>query len=166
MPTITDDVSGISYSIREIEEKDVDNGYAKLLAQLSDIDDRYITQEKTKKYLNRLDSKHKIFVIENLNTQDIIGSGTILIEEKIIHNYGRVGHIEDIVIDYSHRKKGLGKILLEYLTDYCIINGNCYKCILDCKYENIKFYENCGYQQKQVQMSLYNNSSQTIYRNI
>ena len=165
MPTITD-ISGISYSIREIKENDVNNSYINLLGQLSNIDNRCITQEKTKKYLDTLDSKHKIFVIENLNTRDIVGTGTVLIEEKIIHNYGKVGHIEDIVIDYSHRNNGLGKMLLEYLTDYCIINNKCYKCILDCKYENINFYENCGYQQQQVQMSLYSKSTQSIYRNI
>jgi glucosamine-phosphate N-acetyltransferase len=165
MPT-TIDISGNSYSIREIKEQDVNSNYINLLSQLSEIDDRLITQEKTKNYLDTLDSKHKIFVIENLNNRHIVGSGTILIEEKIIHNYGKVGHIEDIVIDHSYRNNGLGKILLEYLTDYCIINNNCYKCILDCNYENINFYKNCGYKENQVQMSLYSNANQSIYRNI
>lgn len=165
MPT-TIDISGNSYSIREIKEDDVNSSYINLLSQLSEIDDRCITQEKTKKYLDTLDSKHKIFVIENLNTRDIVGTGTVLLEEKLIHNYGKVGHIEDVVIDHSYRKNGLGKILLEYLTDYCIINNNCYKCVLDCKYENINFYKNCGYQQHQLQMSLYSNTLQSIYRNI
>lgn len=160
----TIDISGNSYSIREIKEQDVNSSYINLLSQLSEIDDRYITQEKTKEYLDTLDSKHKIFVIEDLNTQHIVGSGTVLIEEKIIHNYGKVGHIEDVVIDHSYRKNGLGKILLEYLTDYCIINNKCYKCILDCKYENINFYKNCGYQENQVQMSLYSSALQSIYR--
>ena len=35
-----------------------------------------------------------------------------------------------------------------------------------CKYENINFYKNCGYKENQVQMSLYSNALQSIYRNI
>ena len=72
-----------------------------------------------------------IIIIEFENK--IIGSGTILIENKLIRSYGRGGHIEDIVIN-EYRNYGLGKELLNTLIDISKEN-KCYKCILDCKDE-------------------------------
>ena len=85
---------------------------------------------------------------------DIIASGTIIIEPKIIRGGKPVGHIEDIVISSSYRGKGLGQDILELL----IQEGrekNCYKIILDCL-ENLEaFYSKSGFEKKGVQMSLY-----------
>ena len=47
------------------------------------------------------------------NSKKIVGSITVLIEEKLIHNFGKVAHIEDVVVDESMRGFGLGKKLLE-----------------------------------------------------
>lgn len=41
----------------------------------------------------------------------IVGTITLLIENKIIHNGSKVGHVEDVVIDSNHRKLGIGKLL-------------------------------------------------------
>ena len=62
-----------------------------------------------------------------------------------------MGHIEDIVVDVKHRKRGLGKMIIDYLTEYSK-NKKCYKVILNCSQKNIGFYEKCGYKQKEVEM--------------
>ncbi len=85
---------------------------------------------------------------------DIVASGTIIIEPKIIRGGKPVGHIEDIVTSSSYRGKGLGQDILELL----IQEGrekNCYKIILDCL-ENLEaFYSKSGFEKKGIQMSLY-----------
>lgn len=160
--SITIDVSGNTYSIRDIKEKDVDDRYVNLLSQLSHVDTVCINKDNTKNFLDTLNSNHKIFVIEDLNTKHIIGSGTVLIEQKLFHNYGKVGHIEDVIIDYGYKKHGLGKLLVEYLSDYCIVKHNCYKCILNCQRTETLFYRKCGYNYLDA-MCLYNNIN-TMHR--
>lgn len=45
----------------------------------------------------------------------LIVTGTILIENKIIHNFGKICHIEDIVVDEENRNRKLDYIILEHL---------------------------------------------------
>ena len=84
----------------------------------------------------------------------IVASGTLLIENKIIHGISKVGHIEDIVVDSKSRGLGLGKKIVSYLTNLAKEN-NCYKVILNCKEENCGFYEKCGYVRKETEMVQY-----------
>ena len=84
----------------------------------------------------------------------VTACGSIFIEKKFIHNLGSVGHIEDIVVNKNHRKKGLGKMIINKLTEYAK-EQKCYKVILDCAEENVKFYEKCGYKNKGISMGKY-----------
>ena len=96
----------------------------------------------------------ELHVIENCKTNKIVASGTIFVEQKLIRNYGKVGHIEDIVVDESCRGYGLGKKMIEYLSNIGK-DMECYKCILDCDDKNTGFYERCGYVRKGAEMSKY-----------
>ena len=75
----------------------------------------------------------------------IVGCVTLIIENKIIHSGGRVGHIEDVVVDNKYRKLGIGKVLIDHSVGVAKEKG-CYKVILDCDCENILFYEKCGFK--------------------
>lgn len=137
---------------RKLQKSDYYLYYLSLLQQLTVIGD--VTQEdflKTVDYVNS-NPNHLIFVLE-LDGK-IVASGTLLIEPKFIHNLGKVGHIEDIVIDVNYRHKKIGKLLIDHLTKTAFENG-CYKVILDCSESIIPFYRSCGYTQRQVQMSIY-----------
>lgn len=109
---------------------------------------------KSKEFIYKLNNNHRIFVIEDCLKNAVIASGTIFIEEKLIRNYGKVGHIEDIVVNSKYRGYGLGKKMIELLTEYAKEQG-CYKCILDCSDENVGFYEKCDYVRKGAQMAIY-----------
>lgn len=87
---------------------------------------------------------------------DLAGIGTLLIEPKFIRNCGSVAHIEDIVIDPKYQGKGFGKILIQKLIEESK-KYNCYKIILDCSEENVKFYQKCGFKKKSIGMSIYLN---------
>ena len=145
---------GQMFSFRIIDKYDIDLEYFELLGQLTCVDLDKLDTNKTNAFYNQLSNNHRVFVIEDSGRDKIIASGTLLIEPKLIRNYGKVGHIEDIVVSEKMRGFGLGKKMIYYLSDYAKSEG-CYKCILDCSDENVGFYEKCSYVRKGSQMSLY-----------
>lgn len=84
---------------------------------------------------------------------NVVATGMILIEQKLIHGCGKVGHIEDIAVDKSQQGKNLGFMLINHLSSIGKEEG-CYKIILDCSQKNTGFYEKCGYKNAGVQMSI------------
>ena len=108
--------------------------------------------------LNKLESilknnKNKYFIVVKYNNE-IIGTGSVLIEQKIIHNMGLVGHIEDVVIDNNYRGLGLAKKLIYYLIDICKSIG-CYKIILNASKDVEEFYNKCGFETYDCGMKIY-----------
>ena len=104
---------------------------------------------------NENENKNKnihIWVIEINN--ELIASGTILYETKLIHNISLYAHIEDIIVSSKYRKNGYGLILLNELVGICKKN-NSYKILLDCQEELIKFYEKSGFKKNGSQMVIY-----------
>ena len=87
----------------------------------------------------------------------IVGSGTLIIEPKIIHGGKNVGHIEDVVVKNSYRGFNVSQDILDLLKEEAR-EKNCYKIILDCNYDTIQFYEKNGLTHKNAQMSYYHNS--------
>ena len=143
-----------TFWIRPIVRSDMDKSYYKLLGQLTKINPETMNLEQTNEFFRNLGQNHQIHVIENCKTNKIVATGTLFVEQKLIRNYGKVGHIEDIVVDESCRGYGLGKKMIEYLSDIGKDLG-CYKCILDCDDKNTGFYERCGYVRKGAEMSKY-----------
>lgn len=130
--------------------------YLILLSDLSETN--YITTDLFKKNIERIDQMGAIIVayIGNPNGYnfEIIGTGTIIIEPKIIRNCKNVGHIEDIVVVSRMRRKGISQQILKCL-EIIARENNCYKIILNCK-ETIKnVYIKNGFQEKELQMSKY-----------
>ena len=142
------------FIIRNIDETDISRKYYELLGQLTQMDPKLMDREKTTEFLDSLNNHHCIFVVEQESTKEIVASGTLLIEKKLIRNYGKVGHIEDIVVNEKMRGYGLGKKMIDHLSEESKKMG-CYKTILDCSDENIGFYEKCGYKRKGAQMAKY-----------
>lgn len=138
--------------IRNIHNDDLNKNIINLLNQLSDT--KNIKINLFSQFIKTLNNNHQIIVIEDTINNKIIGMGTILIEQKIIHNMGKVAHIEDIVIDKNYRKRGLANKLLNKLKNIAI-NNNCYKIILNCNDNLKKFYIKNGFTQKNIQMAIY-----------
>ena len=71
---------------------------------------------------------------------DVVGYGSIFIERKI--RGGKMGHIEDIAVHPDFRKKGIGKLLINALSQIAH-EEKCYKISLVCKEHNLSFYQKC-----------------------
>ena len=61
-------------------------------------------------------NRHIIVLYEKDN--EVIGTGSLLIEPKLTYNISYLGHIENIFVDEKYRNKGIGKQIVEYLVNY------------------------------------------------
>ena len=109
--------------------------------------------EQRLRMLNR-DELQDVIVLEDLGNAQVCGAATLVVESKYIHECGRVGHLEDVVVHAGLRGKGLGKKLVDRVTQLARERG-CYKILVDCTHANIAFYESCGYKRKDAQMARY-----------
>jgi glucosamine-phosphate N-acetyltransferase len=143
-----------AFTIRLLELSDFDRGYLQLLSQLTMVGD--VTKQQFREHLTSIlvSEDYNIVVIEDNASKRIVGSATLFIERKLIHSCGRVGHIEDVVVDQSCRGSGIGGMLLDDLTTRAQRCG-CYKVILNCAPHNVGFYDKCGFVENGVQMAKY-----------
>ena len=97
-----------------------------------------------------------IAYIDNPTTDNfnIIASGTIIIEPKIIRGGKNVGHIEDIVIKEEYRRNSISKNILEILKSIAR-EKDCYKIILDCRKEIKNVYLKSEFKESGLQMSMH-----------
>lgn len=129
--------------IRELEEKDLANGFLTTLDSLRETSS--MNNDKVVEIFKKIKSnpEHHIIVAEINGT--IIGTTTLLIEPKFIHQGGLVGHIEDVVVDKNFQGKKIGEKIIKYVLEFSK-NYGCYKTILDCS-DNVKpFYEKLGFK--------------------
>ncbi len=129
--------------IRKIEESDLNNGFLESLDSLKTASN--LSKEKAKAILKKITANpnHVIFVAVLDNK--IIGSTTLIIEQKFIHDGGLVGHIEDVVVSKEHEGKGIGFKIMQVVLEYAKSQG-CYKTILDCDDRVKPFYERLGFK--------------------
>ena len=117
------------------------------------INDKTILDLKNlKSLIERLPQNHNIFLY--LENNIIVGGITLIIEEKIIHSGGKVGHIEDFVVLDIYRNKGIGSLLYNYVKNLCEQN-KCYKMILDCNELLENYYIKKGFVKKGSYMGYY-----------
>ena len=135
--------------IRDIVESDIENGFLESLDHLRNASnlDREAAINILKSIIINPDHIIQVAEIDG----KIVGSTTLLIEQKFIHNAGRVGHIEDVVVSKEFEGRGIGIKLVTSLLEIANTR-NCYKTILDCKDELIPFYERIGFKQESNQM--------------
>ena len=141
--------------LRPLCSDDYEKGHCVVLSQLTVVGD--VTKDEWLAMFRKMKSRdgaYFIVVVENVQEKKIVGSGTLFIEDKIIRNCGRCGHIEDIVVDSKCRGKNVGLWIIETLRSLAQRVG-CYKLILDCSEKNVPFYEKCGFARKEVQMVQY-----------
>jgi len=129
--------------IREIEENDLEKGFLEsldFLRKASDMD-----KNKANEILEKIKQNPNHIIHVAVDDNKIVGSTTLLIEQKFIHDGGFVGHIEDVVVRKDYEGKGIGIKLVMSMLERAK-EKNCYKTILDCKDDVKQFYERIGFK--------------------
>ena len=135
--------------IRKIIESDLKNGFLESLDNLRQTSN--LEQNSVKNILKKiLENENHIIHVAELDGK-IVGSTTLLIEQKFIHEGGFVGHIEDVVVNKKFEGRGIGMKLVLSLLDVAK-EKKCYKTILNCEDKLIPFYEKIGFKQKSTEM--------------
>lgn len=142
---------GACLLVRPLCSTDYDKGYLQLLSQLT-----IVGNVEREQFLNRFSTMkacantYYIVVVEDTSTEGIVGSASLVIEQKFSHNAGLRGFLEDVVVNDSYRGKQLGKLVV--LT-VCLLAEHlgCYKITLNCKDKLIKFYQSLGFSFEQDQ---------------
>jgi len=135
--------------IRKIIESDLENGFLESLDNLRQTSN--LEQNSVRNILKKiLENENHIIHVAELNGK-IVGSTTLLIEQKFIHEGGFVGHIEDVVVNKEFEGRGIGMKLVLSLLDVAK-EKKCYKTILNCEDKLIPFYEKIGFKQKSTEM--------------
>ena len=135
--------------IRKIIETDLENGFLESLDNLRQTSN--LEQNSVRNILKKiLENENHIIHVAELNGK-IVGSTTLLIEQKFIHEGGFVGHIEDVVVNKEFEGQGIGMKLVLSLLDVAK-ERKCYKTILNCEDKLIPFYEKIGFKQKSTEM--------------
>ena len=129
--------------IRKLKRDDLENGFLKSLDSLRQASD--ISKTKADEVFDSIESNpnHAIFVASDGDR--IVGTCTLLIESKFIHDGGIVGHIEDVSVDAIYQGTGVGGTLVKAVLEAAGRMG-CYKTILDCQDDIVKFYEKIGFK--------------------
>ncbi|KAG6362334.1 hypothetical protein INS49_010564 [Diaporthe citri] len=133
------------YTIRPLQRDDYGKGFFDCLSVLT-----YVGSVSEERFLERFDwmatqgkGIHYFLVIEHEG--QIVGTGTLVVERKFIHDLGTVAHVEEISIRKEYQSKGLGLKLLNALSSVAKSVG-CYKSKLGCSEANEAFYVKCGYE--------------------
>lgn len=130
--------------IRRLKKEDLWNGFLTTLDSLRQTSS--IEKSTAETIFDKINANEEyIIAVAELNGK-IVGATTLFIETKFIHNGGKVGHIEDVVVDKNHQGRGIGEKIIRYLLNEAQKRG-CYKTILDCKDEVKPFYEKIGFIQ-------------------
>jgi glucosamine-phosphate N-acetyltransferase len=142
----------MDFEVRRLRKSDLANGFFETLSNLSEVGQVGQDEKRATKILHEIDKNKmsNIFVAVDKDGK-VLGSITLLLEQKYIHNGGRVGHIEDVVTRKEYAGRGIGLALV----DKCINlakEEKCYKIILDCSPANVSFYKKAGFREHEISM--------------
>ncbi len=130
-------------TIRKLQKEDLSNGFLQTLDSLRQTSN--IGKKSAEKIFDKINLNPDQIIAVAIIEGEVVGSVTLLIETKFIHNRGKVGHIEDVVVDKEYQRKGIGEKIVMYLLRYAKDQG-CYKTILDCSDDVKPFYEKLGFK--------------------
>lgn len=134
---------------RDLEKGD-SMEYIKLIKKFRPID-IVVNQDIFDEIYDKITSMGKIIIC--IEDNKIIGSVTLINEQKFIHNLSKYIHIEDVFVDENYRKKRIGYNLIKKSIEYGKSIG-AYKLTLSCNKNLINFYSKNNLEHRDIQMSV------------
>lgn len=129
--------------IRELRRDDLANGFLASLDSLNSPGG--ISVGDAEKVFDRIDadSNHVILVAEA--DGQVVGTVTLVLEQKFIRGGGVAGHLEDLAVRKDFQGEGVGREIVRHLLDVAAGRG-CYKTVLHCTDDLVSFYERNGFR--------------------
>jgi glucosamine-phosphate N-acetyltransferase len=131
----------IKYDVRELEKGDLGEGFFEVLSNLTSAN--VIEKKRAEEIFDKIKNQSS-YIYVAVYDDKIIGATTLLVEQKFIHDGGKLGHIEDVVTHKDFQGKGIGSGVMKKAIEKAKELG-CYKIILDCSEKNVPFYERFGF---------------------
>src|SRR5262249_37917110 len=141
----------MNFVIRDLHGPDLANGLLETLRNLADV--QLTTEQAGELHRRRLRTGVRCYIACSAESAAVIGTVSLLIEQKFIHRGGLVGHIEDVSVRPGYEKMGIGTALAQHATEQARKLG-CYKVILNCAEHLVSFYESIGFRRHEVQMRI------------
>lgn len=133
----------MNIQIRELVLEDYNDGFIDVLSQLSRVGN--ITFEQfCRTFHNRKRLDTITYVAYNVDSNRVVGTGSVHFDEKFLHNCSPAAYIEDVVVDINYRELGIGRMIVNKLVDVAR-DRMCYKVLLWCSVENVEFYKKLGF---------------------
>ena len=138
--------------LRKLLLSDYYKGYYKLLKTLNNTS---FNKFSASWYRYAENEFHHIYVLEDKN--QIVGTGSILLEPKFIRNGAFSGHIEDIIISDNYNYNELSKIIVDKLKSIGQ-DHKCYRMLLNCNEPDVEKYKNHLFKRTTETMGYYNDN--------
>jgi glucosamine-phosphate N-acetyltransferase len=126
--------------------------YFATLANLSSMDE--MTEQESIRVLELMNKKWSYVYVAIHDDGKIVGTLTLLIEQKFLRGWGLAGHLEDVAVCQGYEGQGIGGWLVAHAVSEAKKHG-CYKIILDCPERVLGFYAKYGFEAKEVCMKMY-----------
>lgn len=121
-------IHGKTLCIRRLKQTDLQDSYYDIMSLLDDVDRTIL---RSREILDKLENEYIYFVIEDIDIQMIVGTGTIIITNTSTQ-LSQFGYIENIMIRQDYQNLGLGDIIFQHLKYYCISVKHCLKLTVNC----------------------------------
>jgi len=83
----------------------------------------------------------------------VVGTAMMHLQHKLSYNCGTACHLEDVVVEYTWRGRGIGEALVEKAIQTAKLH-NAYKLMLTCFPKTTVYYEKFGFKQHDIGMKL------------
>jgi glucosamine-phosphate N-acetyltransferase len=137
--------------IKELEKDDLIDSFFDTLSNLTEIGKDVYNKGFSQKIFEEIRKSSNIKIFVAIKDTDIVGSITAIIEQKFIHNGGKICHIEDVVTRKGFQNLGIGSLLVKKVLQLAR-QEKCYKVILNCSEYNSSFYEKLGFYKHDIGM--------------
>ncbi len=141
--------------IKELEESDLEKfgpDFYKTLDNLKPQGEFDLI--KAKHILHNINSCEGHVFVAIVDNQRLVGTCTLFLEPKFLRNGVVAAHMEDLSVMKEFEGKAVASLIAKKCVEFAKEKG-CYRLILDCKDNLVKFYGKFGFQEKAVCMKLY-----------
>jgi glucosamine-phosphate N-acetyltransferase len=127
--------------IRELTALDLNQGFLEALASLAEVS--LTPAQAGEVFRARLRAGIHTYVARL--QRRVIGTASLILEQKFIHGGGLVGHLEDVAVNKDCQVHGVGTALVRHVMEEARKHG-CYKVILNCQERLVPFYTRLGFR--------------------